>query len=133
MHEHRDLYTWPGRCALAIQCSQIQVAEEGESGVNLVHMPGRKRRSEPDPLAPIDQPTWLVAWGPFRDVLESTWLPPETDLRGVLETARRARMSEGWDAQVIGSRCSFFFCTREGIRIMVAIERRDPALPPAMR
>ena len=95
-------------------------------------MPTR-RRSEPDPLAPSAEPTWLVVQGPFREVLSSVPLPPHADLRKALNDARAAHLAQGWGAEPIGPRCSFFFCERDGERRMVLIARVDPAKPVPMR
>lgn len=85
-----------------------------------------RRRSEPDPLFVTDKPTWLVTRNAVNQVLESVKLAPRADLRAILNAAREARIAEGWVADTIGRRCSFFFCTRGGIRLEVGIFRRDP-------
>ena len=87
-----------------------------------------RRRSEPDPLAPISAPTWLVV-REIRDPLEVTPLAPMADLRNILTAAREARIAAGWDAETIGRACAFFFCAKDGKRVRVGIERRDPAEP----
>jgi hypothetical protein len=84
------------------------------------------RRSAPDPLAPIDAPTWLVVRDMCSQLLERHELPPRADQRAALEAARAARIADGWRADEIGSRCSQFFATRAGQRIVVGIER-DPS------
>jgi len=87
-----------------------------------------RRRSEPDPLAPVNEPTWLVV-RQFRDPSEVTALEPMADLRKVLTAAREARMADGWSAEEIGRRCAFFYCSRGGQRVWVGIEKRDPMSP----
>ena len=87
------------------------------------------RRSAPDPLAPVDAPTWLVVRSATGFVVESTELAPGADLRSVLTTARETRISDGWAAQQIGASCSFFFAARGDVRLMVAIERQPPRDP----
>ncbi len=67
-----------------------------------------RRRSEPDPLAPVNEPTWLVA-REFREPLEVTLLAPMADLRSVLIAAREARRADGWTVEEIGRRSSSFF------------------------
>lgn len=67
-------------------------------------------------------------------VLETTELAPGTDLRATLTAARHARVAAGWAADEIGASCAFFFAARDGVRLMVAIERqlpRDPLACPA--
>lgn len=81
------------------------------------------RRSAPDPLAPIDAPTWLVVRNVCSQVLELIELRPLADQRTVLVAARETRIVEGWQADGIGPRSSHFFATRAGERVMVGIER----------
>jgi hypothetical protein len=50
-------------------------------------------------------------------VIESTELAPGSDLRA------------GWLADDIGPTCRFFFATRSGIRVRVAVESAAPASP----
>lgn len=83
------------------------------------------RRSAPDPLAPIDAPTWLVARDMCGLLLELTELPPRIDQRAVLAMAREARLTDGWQADEIGPRCAHFFATLADKRVIVGIER-DP-------
>jgi len=89
-----------------------------------------RKRSEPDPLAPVNEPAWLVV-RQFRDPLEITPLTPMADLRSILVAAREARRAAGWTVEEIGGRSSSFFCSKDGKRVMVGIERRDPASPPS--
>lgn len=79
----------------------------------------RRRRSEPDPLFVANEPTWLVVQDAFSRIIEFTELEPSTDLRNILNAARTARIAEGWQADEIGRRCSFFFCVKEGVRLEV--------------
>ena len=83
------------------------------------------RRAVPDPLAPIDAPTWLAVRDECSRLLELTELPPRTDQRAALVAARDARIVDGWQAGDIGPQCAFFFASRAGERVMVCIER-DP-------
>ena len=80
------------------------------------------RRATPDPLAPADAPTWLVTRDMCSQLLERSELPPRADQRAVLMAARTARIADGWQADEIGPRCSHFFATRGGERVMVGIE-----------
>ena len=92
-----------------------------------------RRRSEPDPLAPTKEPTWLAVWGPFRDLLQSQPLEPYTDLRAALNAERDSRIAAGWKADPIGPRSGFFFCDKDRLRVMVIIQRVDPSRPLPMR
>ena len=81
------------------------------------------RRSAPDPLAPIDAPTWLVVRDMCGQLLQCTELAPHADQRAALAAARAARIADGWLADKVGPRGSQFFATRGGERVMVGIER----------
>ena len=83
------------------------------------------RRSAPDPLAPIDTPTWLVARDMYSRVLGLSELPPRADQRAILVAARETRIAEGWQADDIGPQSAHFFATRAGERVMVGIEREQ--------
>jgi hypothetical protein len=53
------------------------------------------------------------------------------DLRVVLQTTRSKRIADGWVCDDIGWVCSFFFAELAGDRVLVGIERYDPAGPGA--
>jgi hypothetical protein len=88
-----------------------------------------RKRSLPDPLAPVGAPTWLVVRDAVNAVIESSELAPKTDLRAALTAARGARVAAGWFADDIGPACGFFFASREGIRVRVAVEHVSPRNP----
>lgn len=90
----------------------------------------RCRRSTTSPLAPTHDPTWLVVRNSSSDVIEITPLEPKADLRRALDAAREARIAAGWTVDPIGRSSSCFFCAKDGKRLMIGIERRDPAKPP---
>jgi hypothetical protein len=52
-----------------------------------------------------------------------------TDLRACLAAAREARIRDGWKADEIGQRCSSFFCSKDGVRLEVAIQKVNPSNP----
>jgi hypothetical protein len=87
-----------------------------------------RRRSEPDPLFVTKEPTWLCVQDAVGRTLECVQLEPYANLRAILNAARDARIAEGWQADEIGRRCSFFFCTKDGVRLEVLIRRLDPAM-----
>jgi|SRR5690349_8483440 len=89
----------------------------------------RCRRSSFDPLAPTAEATWLVVRNEIREAIEVTPLERKVNLRTILSAAHEARVAEGWQADPIGRSCAFFFCAKDGARLMVGIERRDPANP----
>ena len=88
-----------------------------------------RKRSAPDPLAPITAPTWLAVRNRLGFVIESIELTPGADLRAVLTAARDTRTATGWAAEPIGPSCGFFFASRDGERILVGIERQIPRSP----
>jgi len=90
----------------------------------------RCRRSSYDPLKATSEPTWLVVRDKCSQVLEVRLLERRADLRAILDAAREARMAAGWKADPIGRASSSFFCSKDGTRVMVGIERRDPSEPP---
>jgi hypothetical protein len=91
----------------------------------------RCRRSSYDPLAAVPEPTWLVVRDKCNQVLEVQPLDSRADLRATLNAARDKRIAEGWKADPITRATGCFFCTKDGVRLMVGIERRDPAKPPS--
>jgi hypothetical protein len=89
-----------------------------------------RRRQFVDPLLPLPMATWLVTKDHVGTVLESRQLPPGKDLRAVMVEARDARIADGWAVTDLGSACSVVFCDRDGERLEIGIQRRDPAGPP---
>lgn len=116
-----------GRHSADIQYGHLAFAEDCYGCAMVTRM--NPRRSLPDPLATTDESTWLVVRDVFREALEVTRVEPKADLHAVLNAARGARVAAGWKADPIEHRCSFFFCSKDGTRVMVGIERRDPANP----
>ena len=90
-----------------------------------------RKRSAPDPLLPVDVTTWIVVRDRLSRVVESQELSARTDLRGVLNGERDARIAEGWAAEDIGARCAFFFAVKDGERVLIGIERIAPRDPLA--
>ena len=112
-------------------CRRIGLLRKPTAGLTSAGMRHTsRRRSAPDPLAPISEPTWLVA-REFREALEVIPLAPQADLRAALVAAHEARKAAGWAVEQISSRSASFFCSMGGRRLMVGIERRDPSQPPS--
>lgn len=86
-----------------------------------------RRRQFVDPLLALTVPTWLVVRDQVGRPLESLQLPPGTDLRAILVTARDARISAGWSVTELGRACSTVFCDRAGVRHEIGIQRVDPS------
>jgi hypothetical protein len=62
----------------------------------------------------------------LSQVVSSIAVAPHADLKAVLMAAREARIEQHWVCEDIGSCVAFFFCSRGGVREMVAIEMRCP-------
>ena len=88
-----------------------------------------RRRTSHDPLKAVNRPTWLVIRNVHSEVVESTQLPPGTDLATALTDARQIRIANGWTTQHIPPHCAFFFCAKDGERLLVGIEVRPPTNP----
>ena len=114
---------------VSVQHSSLALAEDCRSCATVPRM-NRCRRSSYDPLKAIPEPTWLVVRDKCTRVLEVRPLARRADLRAILNAAREARIAAGWRADPIGRASSSFFCSKDGMRLMVGIERRDPANPP---
>jgi hypothetical protein len=81
------------------------------------------RKAAPDPLAAIAAATFLTVRDICGVLLELTELPPRADQRAVLEAARKARITAGWQVGDIGPSSAVFFAERNGERVAVGIER----------
>jgi hypothetical protein len=68
-----------------------------------------RRRSAPDPLFVQVSTAWLVVKNALSQIIEYRELGPRANLREILNAARTARIADGWLADEIGRRCSFFF------------------------
>jgi hypothetical protein len=90
---------------------------------------GTRGRSRLDPLQPLNCVAWLVVRDQVGRILECTELAPLADLRAVLTAARDARGRAGWDAQPLGPVDGSFFASRDGVRVLVAIEQQRPRSP----
>jgi len=77
----------------------------------------------------VNAPTWIVSRNRAGFVLENAEIAPGTDLRAALTAAHDARVAAGWTADEIGPSCAFFFAARDGVRLMIAIERQPPRDP----
>jgi hypothetical protein len=73
-----------------------------------------------------DEPTWLVVKNALSQIIEYRELDPQTNLREILNAARTSRIADGWLADEVGRRCSFFFCVKDGVRLEVGIRRIHP-------
>ena len=89
-------------------------------------LPRMRKRQSPDPLKSTDLPSWLVTRNGLSDVIDSVPIRSFADLRSILRSERDSRITAGWTCEPIGRVCSFFFCSREGVRHLVGIERQEP-------
>jgi hypothetical protein len=58
--------------------------------------------------------------------VSATALAAGVDLRQVLNAERDRLTAAGWSCEPIGSSCGFFFASRDGERVYVATEGKDP-------
>lgn len=89
-----------------------------------------RRTSKYDSLAPRSEPTWLVVRNVHSQYVAVSRLPPRQNLRATIETAEAIRRWEDWTVEPRSEVCSGFFCSRDGARERVGIERFDPELDP---
>jgi hypothetical protein len=61
------------------------------------------KRSKYDPLATSPRSRWLVLRDLFHNVLDSTELPPGTDLRNAFATGLAALERDGWQSEFTSS------------------------------
>ena len=87
------------------------------------------RRNRPDPLQPLQVPTWLVVRNKHSQATEWREIAAGVALRAVLHAALAERTAAGWACDDIGPVCAFFFAERQGERIQVTVERYDPDGP----
>jgi hypothetical protein len=92
-----------------------------------------RRRQNVDPLLPLPRICWLVTRDKLSNAIEFVEVAAGTDLRATLNAERARYVAQGWAADEIGRYTSFFFCTREGVRVEVGINRHDPRLPTPLR
>ena len=88
------------------------------------------KRSKYDPLATSPHPRWLVLRDMFHNVLDSTELPPGTDLRRAFADGLAALEREGWQSE--GASSAMVFVNRSGQRRLLTVHEQDPhePLPP---
>jgi hypothetical protein len=86
------------------------------------------KRSKYDPLATSARSRWLVLRDMFHNVLDSTELPPGTDLRAAFANGLAALEREGWQSE--GASGAMVFVTRGSERRFLAIHELDPHEPP---
>jgi len=89
-----------------------------------------QRRRGPEALKAVGQPRWLTARDPFGKLLESRELPRGTDLGAELMAEYERRTVSGWACEEAPS-TSFagFFCSKDGLRVLVNIAPADPGEP----
>lgn len=85
------------------------------------------KRSKYDPLATSRLTRWLVLRDMFHNVLDSTELPPGTDLRGAFGDGLAALERAGWLNE--GASGGMVFVRRGGERRLLAVHEHDPHEP----
>ena len=88
------------------------------------------KRSKYDPLATSRLPRWLVLRDMFHNVLDSTEMPPGTDLRKSFAEGLATLEREGWQSE--GASGAMVFVRRGGERRLLTVHELDPLepLPP---
>ncbi len=87
------------------------------------------RRTYYDPLQTICDDCWLVVRDMVGTTLEHRKLPGGTDLRADINRVQEQWIGNGWMVQPMGRHCAGFFCTKDGQRLYVGIQRLDPTTP----
>jgi hypothetical protein len=85
------------------------------------------KRSKYDPLALSRQSRWLVLRDMFHNVLDSTELPPGTDLRQAFASGLADLEQQGWQSE--GASGAMVFVRRGAERRLLAIHENDPHEP----
>jgi hypothetical protein len=85
------------------------------------------KRSKYDPLATSTRSRWLVLRDMFHHVLDSTELPPGTDLRTAFASGLAGLERDGWHNE--GASGGMVFVRRGGERRLLAIHEHDPHEP----
>ncbi len=89
-------------------------------------LPGMVRRhNSPDPLAPANEPRWLVVRDRCSRPLRYSVLPPRVDLKAALAAERQRLVDDGWTTDEL-TRYQFVFCQRGDERVCVLIESCEP-------
>src|SRR5690554_4781761 len=88
------------------------------------------KRSKYDPLATSRHTRWLVLRDMFHHVLDSTELPPGTDLRRAFAEGLADLERDGWRSE--GASGGMVFVRRGGERRLLSVHEHDPQepLPP---
>ncbi len=93
------------------------------------------KRSKYDPMATSRLPRWLVLRDMFHNVLDSTEMPPGTDLRRTFAEGLAALEREGWQSEGAGGAMEsgpMVFVRRGSERRLLTVHEHDPSepLPP---
>lgn len=110
----------PGFAGFAESCNQLRDAPQLRS---MRHGPPHTPPPIRPPHAHHQRSTWLVVRNALGEVVDVTALEPQTDLRTILTGCQGRTGCVGWDCEEIGRACASFFCSRDGSRELVAIER----------
>lgn len=85
------------------------------------------KRNKYDPLATSRLTRWLVLRDMFHNVLDSTELPPGTDLRTAFASGLADLERAGWQSE--GASGGMVFVRRGGERRLLAVHEHDPHEP----
>jgi hypothetical protein len=92
-----------------------------------------RQRASFDPLMPVNEPRWVVVRRMDQAVVESTWLPPRTDLKAAFVHALAAYADAGWTLERFSSDVACAFCHRTDERRIISVECFDPKKPAPQR
>jgi hypothetical protein len=86
------------------------------------------KRAKYDPLSTSPRSRWLVLRDMFRNVLDSTELPPGADLRRAFADGLAALERDGWHSE--GASGAMVFVKRGSERRLLTVAEADPHEPP---
>ncbi len=88
-----------------------------------------RHRASFDPLMPVNEPRWVVVRRMDQAVMESTALPPRSDLKAAFVHALAAYADAGWTLERFSSDVACAFCHRTDERRIISVECFDPRKP----
>jgi hypothetical protein len=88
-----------------------------------------RRRSSFDPLLPVDEARWLCIRHLDNELIESTLIGPQVDLKAVFVRALASLVDTGWTLERFSSDLACAFCQRGCERRVLVIECFDPKSP----
>jgi len=115
------------RDSIGIQLAATRTTEWTTPGVRRYFLRMTTKRSKYDPLATSRLSRWLVLRDMFHNVLDSTELPPGSDLPGAFAAGLAALEREGWQSE--GASGAMVFVRRGTERRLLTVHEHDPHEP----